>query len=80
MNKKKPSKFALVTTLKSEISNGDSIIEVLFGLLSNANQNTGDAVWELIKFLPVNVKVRNDIVELKLDGSDEVFTLFYIWN
>jgi len=76
VNRKKPNRLSLISQLKSDLSNNEQIIDILFGLLSNSNQNTGDAIWELIKFLPVNMKVKNDIIQLNIDGS-EVFSFFF---
>ena len=76
VNRKKPNRLSLISQLKSDLSNNEQIIDILFGLLSNSNQNTGDAIWELIKFLQVNMKVKNDIIQLNIDGS-EVFSFFF---
>ena len=73
--KKKPNRHNLITQLKSDLSNNEQIIDVLFGLLSISNLNAGEAVWELIQFLPVNSKTKNDIIQLNIDGT-EVFFFF----
>lgn len=76
-NKKKPNRLMIVEDLKKDLSNDQNTINKLFKLISNTNEKTGEAVWELIKFLPVNSKFKENILNLNIDGTMVLKSLVY---
>ena len=76
INKKKENRLLIISNLKNNLSNDQEVIDKLFDLLSNTtNVETGEAVWELIKFLPTNSKVKDTILKLNIN-SENVKKLF----
>ena len=64
-------------TLKCYLSEKKSYSNLIFDLLSNADIQNDETIWDLIKTMPTNASLKDEIEKLSLNGTQENWNLFF---